>query len=97
MRLTDQPNSVLTRKRLLNYIVILYLKINMWKPSICFNNKPHGLFIIHMMVFIIAILVNSKQLRENEKTLILMDFIYIFKITTTRVLFSTPVVPEKRD
>ena len=25
--------------------------------------------------FIIAILVNSKQLRENEKTLILMDFL----------------------
>ena len=26
------------------------------------------------ILFIIAILVNSKQLRENEKTLILMDF-----------------------
>ena len=27
------------------------------------------------ILFIIAILVNSKQLRENEKTLILMDFL----------------------
>ena len=27
------------------------------------------------MLFIIEILVNSKQLRENEKTLILMDFL----------------------
>ena len=26
------------------------------------------------ILFIVAILVNSKQLRENEKTLILMDF-----------------------
>ena len=39
------------------------------------KNKPDGLFTLHMMVFIIAILVNSKQLRENEKTLILMDFL----------------------
>ena len=27
------------------------------------------------ILFIIAILVNSKQLRENEKTLIIMDFL----------------------
>ena len=27
------------------------------------------------ILFIIAILVNSKQLRENEKTLILMNFL----------------------
>ena len=39
------------------------------------KNKPHGLFTMHMVVFIIAILVNSKQLRENEKTVILMDFL----------------------
>ena len=29
----------------------------------------------YMMVFIIAILVNSEQLRENEKSLILIDFL----------------------
>ena len=54
--------------------MILHLEINMWKSSICLENKPHELFPMHMMVFITAILVNSKQLRENEKTLILIDF-----------------------
>ena len=39
------------------------------------KNKPHGLFTMHMMIFIIAILVNSKLLRENEKTFILIDFL----------------------
>ena len=32
-------------------------------------------FTVHMMVFIIAILVNSKQLKENEK----LSFLWIFK------------------
>ena len=47
----------------------------MWKSSICLENKPYGLFTMHMMAFIIAILVNSKQLSENEKTVVLMDFL----------------------
>ena len=46
----------------------------MWKSSICLENKPHRLFTMHMIVFIIAVLVNSKQLSETEKTLVLMDF-----------------------
>ena len=33
------------------------------------------LLCIWWYLFMIAILVNSKQLRENEKTLIVMDFL----------------------
>ena len=47
----------------------------MWKSSICLKNNQHGLLTMHMIVFIVAILVNSKQLIENEKPLILMDFL----------------------
>ena len=47
----------------------------MWKSSICLENKSRRLFTMHVMVFIIAILVNSKQLSENDKTLVLVDFL----------------------
>ena len=38
----------------------------MWKSSM--RLKTSHMDLMHMMVFIIAILVNSKQLRENEET-----------------------------
>ena len=39
------------------------------------------------ILFIIAILVNSKQLRENEKTLILMDFLYKILVLKFKVKY----------
>ena len=52
------------------------------------KNKPQQLqellVTMHMMVFIIAIFVYSKQSRENEKTLILMDF-YKDKILVLKI------------
>ena len=60
--------------------MILHLEINMWKSSICLKNKPHGLFPMHMMVFIIAILVNSKQLRKLSFLLTFKDKILVLKI-----------------
>ena len=49
----------------------------MWKSSIRLKKQATWTFYYAYdgILFTIAILVNSKQLRENEKTLILMDFL----------------------
>ena len=49
----------------------------MWKSSMCLKKQATRTFYYayYGILFIIEILVNSKQMRENEKTLILMDFL----------------------